>query len=1160
MDPLNELSTLVASYVITWRDLCSADTVPTRESITFEAIHESARGDIAVFVRMREMAARAPEERWTLVGALKRETDGTEVTDIDEIATQVAKREGASSYAAVSSDPALKRKCLEELCRTYLQHLGDVADMLHGIGLGGTREGLIAAVSERLLATPTNLRKLSESLDYVPILLRAHRDARPTLLDHYPDQLIDYCLQNDEPLPFAFVLHEELREVNESRTRRRVLRQMPKEGLVEDRAFAMHLVGLCLSGGGIRSATFNLGILQALASRGWLRRIDYLSTVSGGGYIGAWLLAWIKRQGSVGAVEDSLRRASASRAAENNSAPENPDPAAEHVRPIRFLREYSNYLAPKAGFFSTDTWTLIAIWIRNTVLNLVVLALFFMALLIMPRALGLALFSLPSSREAATAAVLMLVAVSALVGWNLSTFDQRDRSTRASSPTRGDTALMIMVTIVLPLFVAAFLATAALWLWPEARVGPEIATATSTDWWERGRRWLARADRVFLWAAGCCFASLFLASAVGHFRRREARDARAIEHHTWYRRHTAALRATLRSSWTSAIAALLGGGAGMLLSRVIVPLLWENTERGLWLAIAFGPLVIFLALTAVIILYLGLEGYHFPDERREWWSRLGAQIGLVGTGWALVACVSLFAPLWVAQVGLYASGAGISWALVTTAGARLASGGHSNGVNLRYDRNPFTAALIKAAPFVFILGFLVLLSLAAHVLLLQVTRLFPSPDRTAFDLLPFQLERYVRMYWAMLEPRSWAPLAAAAGLCLGALFLAWRVDVNEFSMHHFYRNRLVRAYLGASRSRRHRTPNAFTGLDLDDDIKLWRFTHDDPSMANDASSDCRAGFSGPFPIINAALNLTTGEDLAWQERKAQSFVFTPLYCGYDFSVKQAATPATLLAQFAYRPTKQYGYKPRWWRSKLAEREAGLGIGTAIAISGAAANPNAGFHSSPAVAFLLTVFNARLGWWMGNPRRRRWNHSSPGQGLFYLLSELFGFANTKRNYLNLSDGGHFDNMGLYELIRRRCRYIVVCDAEQDENYSMQGLANAIRKCRVDFGVDIMLDTTPVVPDEKTKLSRAHVARGCIRYPGQRTCGTIVYVKSSVVGIDEPTDVLEYRRRFPVFPHQVTGDQFFDESQFESYRALGQHIGESLPDDVWDSLPEAPMVAP
>jgi hypothetical protein len=188
-------------------------------------------------------------------------------------------------------------------------------------------------------------------------------------------------------------------------------------------------------------------------------------------------------------------------------------------------------------------------------------------------------------------------------------------------------------------------------------------------------------------------------------------------------------------------------------------------------------------------------------------------------------------------------------------------------------------------------------------------------------------------------------------------------------------------------------------------------------------------------------------------------------------------------------------------------------------------------------------------------------------LFYLLSELLGFANTSRKYVNLSDGGHFDNLGLYELVRRRCQYIVVCDAEQDQAYSLQGLGNAIRKCRIDFGVVITWgrgEIEAVTPDKETKLSKSHIAVGRILYPGVREEGRILYLKSSIAGKDEPPDVLEYLKRFSDFPHQSTGDQFFDESQFESYRALGQHIGEQLPVLEWpndrgDSEPLAGVFA-
>ena len=283
-----------------------------------------------------------------------------------------------------------------------------------------------------------------------------------------------------------------------------------------------------------------------------------------------------------------------------------------------------------------------------------------------------------------------------------------------------------------------------------------------------------------------------------------------------------------------------------------------------------------------------------------------------------------------------------------------------------------------------------------------------------------------------------------------AFLLARRIDVNEFSMHHFYRNRLVRAYLGASRSPRHRSPNAFTGLDLDDDVKLWRFQTRDPSTENDVSSDCRGGFVGPYPIINATLNTSSGEDLAWQSRKGQSFVFTPLYSGFDFSVKQAALPERTRSQFAYQRSERYGHAPGPATFSGRSVEGGLDIGTAIAISGAAANPNAGYHTSPGVAFLLTVFNARLGWWMGNPRMDQWQQASPRQGLFYLMSELFGYAGTTRN-TSISATAATSTTSALRARPPPLLYIVISDAEQDEGYAFEGIANAIRRCRVDFGV-------------------------------------------------------------------------------------------------------------
>ena len=118
----------------------------------------------------------------------------------------------------------------------------------------------------------------------------------------------------------------------------------------------------------------------------------------------------------------------------------------------------------------------------------------------------------------------------------------------------------------------------------------------------------------------------------------------------------------------------------------------------------------------------------------------------------------------------------------------------------------------------------------------------------------------------------------------------------------------------------------------------------------------------------------------------------------------------------------------------------------------------GYHSSRPLAFFLSLFNARLGWWIGNPKHDKYTDDGPRWGLYYLLAELMGLANEKRDYIYLSDGGHFDNLGLYELIRRRCKFIVCCDAGADPQFGFDDLGMAIRKIRADFGVDTSTSTT------------------------------------------------------------------------------------------------------
>jgi hypothetical protein len=186
-------------------------------------------------------------------------------------------------------------------------------------------------------------------------------------------------------------------------------------------------------------------------------------------------------------------------------------------------------------------------------------------------------------------------------------------------------------------------------------------------------------------------------------------------------------------------------------------------------------------------------------------------------------------------------------------------------------------------------------------------------------------------------------------------------------------------------------------------------------------------------------------------------------------------------------------------------------------------------------------------------------------LKYLLLELFAQTDARTRYLNLSDGGHLENLGLYELVRRRCRYIVIGDGEQDGDLNFGSLGGAIRKCRADFGVEIDIDPQRI--QRVQGFSRTHCVVGRITYPeieaGQphsltgngkmpeKATGWLLYLKSSLTG-DEPEDVIQYHSSYTDFPHQTTADQFFTESQFESYRRLGYHIVQSVFENVHHTL--------
>lgn len=923
-------------------------------------------------------------------------------------------------------------------------------------------------------------------------------------------------------------------------------------GLATERAFQECLFGLALSGGGIRSATFALGLLQGMADRNVLPYIDIISSVSGGGYLASWLVSWTKRRGSIQSVQDSLRGFASPIKCPGKKTGDlftfvsrNQDPKGDHLRPVRLLREYSRYLAPQDGIFSADSWTIGSTWLRNTLLNLTILTLLFGGVLLLPRMVIFVLFhsqvlserlSFDGKSPVSFFVRVMIVIFCAgtpflwtcwVIGSkNLKYFGTyTQRNNQVSSGSRGLDDGEVVVQIVLPLLVAGLVQLAAIW---------NFATS----------------DHGNATASGFVVVSLL---GLG-----------ILHHHSLGANSEAP---TVRNPGLD-IAILLGSGAISYLLMLgfcsIISKFGMDTQRGLWMAGTFGPALLMVVVGITIVALLGLSGTSLSEEQREWWSRLGAWLAMATLGWVGLCLICFYMPLWISIAGVKIAAAGVAWGAVTAAGVKLAFSASSGGPTGSKGLSRWQTLILDLAPAVFVVGHLSLMSFVVfwgNNLVIDGLMSFPSglrslfsflpplvDDRAAHQLcctkLPMTLDRIMAYYWPLMHGESISSLLLAGLLLLLCWTLARRVDINEFSMHHFYRNRLVRAYLGATRDRAHRQPNAFTGFDLEDDIRLQRFTVDDPTQIRDMVTDCKQSYVGPFPIVNTALNITKGQDLGIQARRAESFSFSPIWSGFDYSRKQTKVKVTALSEFGYRRTEEFG-----------KGRKGASLGTAMAISGAAFNSNAGFHTSPALAFLLTVFGVRLGWWAGNPRWDRWESDSPPQGLGYLVNELTAKTSTEKEYVLLTDGGHFENMGMYELIRRRCRYIVVSDAEEDEEFKLEGIGGAVRKCRNDFGVVIKLNLTALKPLGDPQRSKLHYSIGTIRYPGEKTCGTIVYIKASLTD-DEDVDLIEFGKRHSEFPHTSTVNQFFDEAHFESYRELGHHVASGI---FKHDMPETPLPA-
>jgi Patatin-like phospholipase len=847
------------------------------------------------------------------------------------------------------------------------------------------------------------------------------------------------------------------------------------------------LSALCLSGGGIRSATFNLGVLQGLARSGLLGSFDYLSSVSGGGYIASWLRTWMYREGTAAV----LAQLGATKAAGS--------PLSSEPKPIANLREYSNYLTPQLGLFSGDTWSAAAIILRNLMLNWLVIA----PLLVLGVGIPL-LFLLvvkspglepPWNQYTLRAALIVELIASISVYYH-----------RRFVKQPGVPQARFILLCVLPVGLAAgLLSTAALNLGFETHDAGAIYSKTQrSDLWRFSLVWCIVIPLIG-WGL----------NELGSLLRPAAGAASGLG------RDQAAPRQRVVSTIFELLALIVSGA-------VAAWLLVKITESWFSTLYQFPAFYVILVLPALLSVYLiaralfvglanlgdGVWGQVRPgssdDADREWWARLSGWVLLIIVSWTVVTSVCLFGnylpgrysgQLSVTIKAIVAALGGVSGVIAAFAG-NSAKTPATPDADVKQD-SPLHKLLLAAAAPVFVVCVIILMSWIASQ--------FGEIATGAPDLFkwPSPLSREPQVAWTTCG----CYLLMLAALAVFAVIAGRVVNVNRFSLHGMYRNRLVRAYLGASNARRR--PDPFTGFSSADNPWLHEVWHDaDPTTAA----------TRPLPIINTTLNLVQGGDnLAWQERKAASFSMTPFYCGNW--------------REGYRPSREYGgYN-------------GISVGTAVAISGAAANPNMGFSSSPALGFLMAVFNVRLGAWLGNTNsrgQRTFRFPGPRQAIMPMFAEIFGLTNSHRRYVNLSDGGHFDNLGLYEVVLRRCRHILVSDAGQDGSFAFEDLGNAIRKIRIDMGIPIEFEHKIKILPNSPETKGLYCAQAVIRYSAvdgtdSAHDGSLVYFKPTLHGrgLPIPADVYSYARKHSEFPHESTKDQWFSESQFESYRALGLH---------------------
>lgn len=886
-------------------------------------------------------------------------------------------------------------------------------------------------------------------------------------------------------------------------------------------ALSPPLSALCLSGGGIRSAAFALGVVQGLAHRGLLARFDYLSTVSGGGYMGSFLTAWVQRSGYARVCADL-------------NGQFNPD----ELSPLQYLRRYTSYLTPRKGYFSADTLTVIAHYVRNLFLNWLIIIPLVGCALILLKLLAAIIWSIPPSSAAVSvfgALAIGLTGIACVEGLRQRPGWQNVRYSNEK----------FQLNVKWPLFLGALAASCAALQFHQL----PGANSAGSGFVTRLLGVQSAIGSTVIAVSVLVSAIMFIAWMFAFFIARPPTPQQMNQ------------RANVRANWRSATLslgsfALSGGVTGAVLGALLyTSSVWRNDPRvSSFALLCLGPPMLVAALFLGETIYVGLVSYmKWGDSEREWVATAAGYHGRLAVTWMLLTMI-VFGGSFVV-VDFYRSGAGNGFFPNVKLSSLTAVGGISGIIVALLGKASSTAATMReryntwknlsagiilaiAAP-VFLIVSLSALSAAIDLVVAGESQLFPLRESIPLtaDSAPDLIGKMNAFYKSIIEPLAFLFLILAA-IGAGA---SYAINTNRFSLHGLYRNRLIRAFLGASRASeiggtahlsgqmgQVRRPDPLTGFDERDNINLCRVW---PNTVVPSTPP-------QLLVINCALNVLATSELSWQERKALSFTATP---------RSAGAGALHSGKGYFRSSQEYSDE--------------MSLGGAITISGAAVSPNMGYHSSSTLSLLLTFFNVRLGAWLGNPGPtgismytgvRIYRKQGPVFSTMPLIQEALGWTTEDGRYVYLSDGGHFENLGLYEMIRRRCRLIVLSDAGCDASMTFEDLGNAAKKISIDLNVRIVFDSLNIGP--RTAPTGVASAVATIIYPEpDAPDGRLLYLKPVYLG-EEPASVRSYALDNPSFPHEPTTDQLFGEAQFEAYRALGEYIVQSVVDDPDKSYAE------